>query len=507
MTESPVAGPSSLTARTVRGVAWTLSTSLGSRVIGLVGTLLLARYLAPAEYGDVTAASFVALTAFSITSLGVGTYLLSNRELDRGEVFHATCWFIATGAAALAAVWAVSGPLGAWLDAPDLVRYMPMFVAGALLDRLVFVPERMLIRTLRFRWISLSRAAGELVFTGLSLTLAMLGAGAMAIAWANLARAALRFALIVPAVDWRDWIEPHRLRGPALRRIIRYGSGVSLGSIATSLMRRWDNLLISRYFGNAVMGAYNYAYSIADTPAVAIGEPMSDVVAAAFPHAEGAGRQAALVRACTMVSLVMFPLAFGLGAVADTVVEAFFTRRWAGIAPMLMYLSILSAPRPLAQIVQSYLYAAQRVRIIVWLEWLSFGALMAAIAAFGSVLTGTAWFAGGADDGAIVATCGAVGAVFTLRTLALLWAVKRLDGVPLRRFLVPLLRPLVACAAMVAAILAARPAMGELSPRIRLVLEIALGAAVYLAGARLIFRDAAAEFIALVRSSIARRRG
>lgn len=503
MTESPTAGPSSLTARTVRGAAWTLSTSLVSRVVGMVGTFLLARYLVPAEYGDVMAAMIVTLTAFSVTSLGVGIYLISMpaAELGRDEVFHATCWFLATGVVALAVVWLLREPLSVWFEAPGLVRYMPIFVASALLDRIVFVPERMLIRKLRFRWISVSRAAGELLFTGLSLTLAARGGGAMSIAWANLARAALRTAAIVPAVGWREWLEPHRLRMAKLRPIMRYGVGVSVGSIATSMMRRWDNLLISRYFGNAVMGAYNYAYSIADTPAAAIGEQMSDVVAAAFPQAAGASRQAALVRACTMLSLVMFPLAFGLGAVSDTVVEAFFNRRWADIGPMLMFLSVLSAPRPMAQIVQSYLYAGGHVRTIVWLEWLSFGALMAAIAAFGAVLGGA-----GAGGAAIVWTCGAVGAVFVLRTVALLWAVKRLDGVPLRRFFAPLLRPLAACAAMVAVILAVRPELRGLPAVSRLAVEVAIGAAVYVAGALLVFRTAAAEFVELIRASVLRRR-
>lgn len=504
MTESPPVGPSSLTARTVRGAAWTLSTSLASRIVGMVGTFVLARYLVPAEYGDVTAAMIVTLSAFSITSLGVGIYLISSPTLGRDAVFHATCWFLVTGTAALGIAWALAAPLGAWFDAPGLVRYMPIFVASAMLDRLTFVPERMLIRKLRFRWISLSRGAGELVFTGLSLLLAARGVGAMSIAWANLARAALRAAAMVPAVPWRDWLEPHRLRMSVLRPIVRYGTGSAIGSIATAMMRRWDNLLVSHFFGSAVMGAYNYAYNIADTPAVAIGEQMSDVVAAAFPQATGAARQAALVRACTMVSLIMFPLAFGLAAVSDSVVHAFFNRRWDGVGPMLMCLAVLSAPRPIAQILQAYLFSAGRIRVIVWVEWASFATLMAAIAAFGVTLGGGA--GGGGVDAGVLWTCGAVGAVFVLRTLALLWAVQHIDGVPLRRFLLPLLRPLIACAAMVAAIAAVRPELHALAPITRLAIEVGLGAAVYLIGARLIFRDAAVDFVALIRSSVSRRR-
>lgn len=494
MTESPRPGPTSLTARTIRGVAWTLSTSLGARVVGLVGTLLLARYLAPAEYGEVTAASIVTVTAFSVSSLGVGIYLLSKTDLTRAEAFHATCWFLATGVAALGTVWALSEPIGGWLDAPNLGRYMPLFVLSALLDRISFAPERIMTRKLRFRWLSLSRAASELTYTALSLTLAALGFGAMSIVWAYLARAVLRLAAVVPAVSWREWIEPHRLRADTLREIIRWGVGISLTQVASFLMRRWDNLLVSRYFGNATMGTYNYAYNLAETPAVAIGEQMSDAVGASFPHAQDAKRQAALVRACTMISLVMFPLAFGLGAVADTVEQAFFVEKWAGVGTMLAFLAILSAPRPMAQILQAYFFASQRRRVVAWIEWLSLGALMGAIATAGrfTVL-------------GVLGTCGAVGVVFTLRTLALVWAVKQLDGVPLGRFLVPLLRPLVACVVMVVAILGARPALDGLAPIVRLIVEVTLGAAVYLAGARLIFRAAATEFLGLIRGSLARR--
>jgi lipopolysaccharide exporter len=388
-------------------------------------------------------------------------------------------------------VWALSGPLEVWLDAPTLGRFMPVLVASVLLDRITFVPERMLLRRLHFGRLSVSRAAGELTFTAASLALAVTGHGAMSIAWASLARAGVRCAITVTGVAWREWLEPHRLRMESLAKVLRSGVSVSVTSIAQFLMRRWDNLLISALYGNATMGAYNLAYSLADTPAVAIGEQMSDVVAASFPHAEPGKRQDALVRACLMISLVMFPLAFGLGAVAETVAAAFLDRKWVAVGPMLAFLAILSAPRPMAQIVQSYFYAGQQLRVVPSLEWLSLGIMMAGIATIGRL--------------SILWACGAVGVAFVLRTLALLVAVKRHDGIPLRRFLVPLLRPLAACVAMVAAIILVRPALGGLTPLIRLIVEVALGAAVYLAGARLIFRSAAVEFLGLLRSGIARK--
>jgi PST family polysaccharide transporter len=464
-----------------------LPTSLGSRAVGLVGTLLLARYLAPAEYGEVSAASILVTTASTMTAFGVGIYLVMNPTISRAETFHATCCFLVTGLVGLGIVWALCGPLGAWSGAPGLGRFMPLLVLCGLLDRVAYIPERVLIRRLRFRRLSLARAFGELAYTGASLALAALGAGAMAIVWGNLARSALRFAAIVLAVERREWLEPHRVRLATTLKIIRFGFNVSVTSIASFAMRRWDNLLVGRYFGPAAMGAYNYAYNLADTPAVAIGEQMSDVICASFPHIAGEKRAAALVRSLTMNSLVMLPLAFGLGAVGETVVQAFFDEKWSSVGTMLVFLSVVSAARPMTSMLHAYLYACERPSIVLALEWLSLAALVAAIPTVGRI--GIGW------------TCGAVGAVFVLRTLASLWVVSRLDAVPLSSFLLPLARPLVACAAMVAAIVAVRPALHG-SPATRLAIEVGLGAAVYLAGAFLIFRTAAREFVGLVRSAL-----
>lgn len=484
-------GGSTLTRRTVRGVVWTLSTSLGSRAVGLIGTLVLARFIAPAEYGEVSAAFVVTATATGVTTFGVGIYLVSNRDLSRAEVFHATCWFIVTGVVALGAAAALSGPLGTWSDAPHLARFMPLLVTSAVLDRVAYVPERMLVRTLRFGWVSVARALGELAYTGVSLAVGASGAGAIAVAWGVLARSALRFVAIVPAVGWREWLEPHALRLATMLRIVGYGMTVTMTSVATFAMRRWDNLLVSRYFGPAVMGAYNYAYNLADTPAGAVGEQVSDVVGASFPHAAPEQRGAGAVRACTMMAVIMFPLAFGLAAVSDTIVRTFFAERWADVGPMLAILSVISATRPMALVLLQYFWAGGRPRVVLWIEWLSLAAMVLAIASIGRV--GIRW------------ACASVSVVFVLRTLCALWEAHRLDRIPLSRFLAPMLGPLLASVGIVAAIAAARPWLHGVAPGSRLVIEMGIGAAVYAAGALVLFGSTVRELVALLRSGLARR--
>ncbi|HEX2458093.1 MAG TPA: oligosaccharide flippase family protein, partial [Vicinamibacterales bacterium] len=478
---------SSLRQRVVRSAAWTVPTSVGSRAVGLLGTLLLARYLAPTEYGVVMAAAIAATTASSATTFGVGIYLVANAKISRAEAFHASCWFLATGVAAVIGTMMLGGPLGRWSGAPGLAEFLPVLMLSTLLERIVYVPERLLVRNLRFGWLSVARAGGELTYTAVSVICAAQGGGAMAIAWGCLARSAVRFVAIVPAVGIREWLEPHRLQLATFLRIVGYGLNVSVASIVTFGMRRWDNLLISRYFGAASMGAYNYAYNLADTPATAIGDQLGDIVAASFPHVDQRRRAAALVHSCTMVSMIMFPLSIGLAAVAPTVVDTFFDSRWSNVGAMLMSLSALSIARPLGSILASYFYASRRPSVVLWLECASLMALVAAISTLGRV--GINW------------ACGCVGMVFVLRTLAGMWMVRRLDGVLISEFLLPMMRPLAACIAMAAGVSVARLALAGLTPPIQLLVEIAVGATIYIGAALLVARSQCGELLSAVRSA------
>ncbi len=327
-------------------------------------------------------------------------------------------------------------------------------------------------------------------YTGVSVSLAAHGVGPMAIAWGSLARSVFRFAAVVPAVDVREWLEPHRLRLATFLGIVGYGMNASLASVATFGMRRWDNLLISRYFGAGVMGAYNYAYNLADTPANAVGDQMSDVIAASFPHVDQRRRAEALVRSCTMVSMLMFPLSVGLAAVAPTVVDTFFDPEWSNVGAMLVSLSALSIARPIGSILASYFYASRRPRVVLWLEWSSLAGVVAVISTLGRV--GINW------------ACACVGAVFVLRTLAGIWVVRRLDGVLMSEFLLPMTRPLAASLAMAAGVSAVRLALVGLTPPLRLLVEVALGAMIYIGAVLLVARSTCDELLHAVRSAVAK---
>jgi len=485
----------SLVRKTVRGALWTITTGIGARIVGLVSTLAITRFVDPSEYGEVMVAAVLVMTASQFSTVGFGQYIVSNPGVSRETTFHATVFHVGLGIVALGAVLGVGGLFAPALEAPRMMQFLPGLALSALVDRLSFMPERVLVKELRFGVVASGRSAGELAYSGLSVALAVLGWGAMSLVAGNIARSVVRAAVFIGAADRRDWLEPCRLSLARTRELLAFGVPLAIGALCAFAARRWDNLVVARFFGPGAAGTYNLAYNLADVPAIQVGEQVGDVLVPSFARMDAERRPAALLRSLSLLGLVVFPLAVGLGAVAETVVEALLDPRWAAVAPMLMVLSALSITRPIGWTVTSYLQARQKTRLIMWLDAFRLAVLMIAILTLGRL--SPLW------------ACVAVGVAFGAHMLATFWAVRRIDGIPLLRSLASIAAPLLACVPMVVAVLLARRALAAVAPGtsvfVALVVEVLVGAIAYLAAALTVASGPLRELVGRVLDAVRRR--
>jgi len=380
------------------------------------------------------------------------------------------------------------------VQAPGMVAFLPGLALAALFDRVGYVPERILVRDLRFGALSAARSAAELGYSVVSVVLAAYGLGALAVVAGNLARSVLRSASFVGLVERRDWLEPSALTKDETRRLFAFGLPMALGASMSFAARRWDNLLVSHQFGPGPTGAYNLAYNLADVPAIQVGEQIGDVLLPSFARLEPERRADAFLRSISLLGLLVFPLAVGLGAVAPTLVVTLFDERWRSVGPMLVLLSALSVTRPVGWVVASYLQAAGRPGRIVWLEGIKLVCLLGGIATWGRATP--------------LHACVAVGVAFAIHAFASLWVLDRDAGVSMRGALTRLVPVLSACVPLVAGVLSVRwLARGHaLWPAFQLSLEVLAGAAGYLLGAWLVARRDTEDLLSRLRGALAAER-
>ena len=464
-----------------------MATGVGTRVVGLVGTLVLTRFIAPAEYGEVSAAAICVLSASQLVFFAFGQYLIANKS--RADVaFQAAVIHFGLGVVAMAAVFLLRGPLGLMLDAPDMGRFILGYAVAVLLERARMVPTALLVRDLRFRTVAIINSLGELTFTGTAVALAPRWGG-YAVMIGAIARSSLTFLLFTAAAPRIEWIQRSAIRKETLRRFFGYGAPIMLSSVADRAASTWDNLVVLRLFGPQVTGAYALSYSLAETPLIYVAERMGDVLMPAFSKMEPEERPAAVVRAAGLMALVVAPLGVGLGAVAPTIVRVFFDARWANMASILMVLSVMTVFQPVPWSAIAYLQAEKMTRPIMIMSIARALVLLALVAVLGW-LGGPVW------------SCAGVGVGYALHSVVTVVFTARVTPLAARPYFAAVLRPLLACVPMFLAVAALRIFLAQrhVPGGVSLAAEVLCGAAAYAAAAFALAGANVRELIRLVRT-------
>ncbi|MBA3542100.1 MAG: oligosaccharide flippase family protein, partial [Deltaproteobacteria bacterium] len=469
----------SIAQKAARGALWTVISSMGGRVIGVFGTLIMTRFMKPEIIGEVSDASILAMTASWISSVGFGPYaVVKGRGPDADEVtWHAVVFHLLLGTIAIGAIAAFGGRLMPLLDAPHAAAYVPGMALSVWIRRWGTIPERILTRQMKFRASGMAQIAGEIAYTGSALTLAAIGFCAatspgQAIVVANIVQSTAMVVILIRASGLRDWTTRTPLRWARITDMVKFGLPIMIQGVAHAASRSWDNLLISRYFGTATLGTYNMAYNLADIPAIQVGEQLALVLMPSMAELPPERRPAAFERSSALLSLIIFPLAVGLGLVAYPLIALILpANNWQDVAPLLVVLACLSIFRPITWVVSAYMEASSKTGRLMWIE---IGKTIA-------ILVGITMLA----RYGVRAAAAAVGLAFGLMAIAGVAMVLR-EGPSPSRLLLGFLRPLLACGVMGVATWGTEQGLVKVGydhPALLLFAEIIVGAVAYVIAA------------------------
>lgn len=481
----------SLTQKVASGAVWTISAGLISRFVGLIGTLIITRYLAPEVVGEITAATVLAFAASWVTQLGFNQYVLVRGGEGPGPVFHATMLSLGCAVVALALMALMASHLSSFFNAPHLDLYLPGMALSVFIRRLGSTPDKLLLRQMRFRMVAVATALGEMTYAVVAVTLVVFTElGGFGIVIGNIVQATVVTGITVVACGLSSWLAPIRLRWQRTKEILMFGLPLGAETVLSESARYGDKLLFAKLFGTATTGEYNLAYSLADLPAAYVGEQVSNILLPTLMQVDATKRKQVLVRAIGLLALATFPMAVGLAAIAHTLVDVLLPDRWQGVAPYLVVLAAVSVFRPINGLISQYLISVERNNILLGVEVIRVVVLFVGIAVLSLF-------------GPLVAAL-AVGLAAFAHTCGLLFAVHG-DGSVLRGLLSALWVPVVACVVMTTIVLGLRFVVGSVSGLGEVILlagEILSGACGYIAAMFIFGRAASREALVLVRGAL-----
>jgi O-antigen/teichoic acid export membrane protein len=330
--------PPSMSVRTA--AAWALVSQYTSFAIQFGASIVLARwFISPAELGLFSIAfAAVTLVAF-LQDFGVTRYINGERELTP-EKLH-TAFTISVGFAwgiALLAILA-SGPIAAFYHDPQLRPITLVIACSYLLVPLAIVPQATCQRRMDYKSNTMIEVGSSVANAATAITLALLGYGALALAWGAFAQQGAR--LVVS--QWRAGLMlpwPLRLEGAA--PVFKLGGTNSVLANCYSITGRAPELVIGRLIDNAAVGLFARASGLALQLRLLVAGAVTGVFYPAFRRVRDSGEPLGppYLRVVAAYTGVTWPAMAGIAVLSAPLVNLLYGPKWAAAAPLLGWIAL-----------------------------------------------------------------------------------------------------------------------------------------------------------------------
>jgi O-antigen/teichoic acid export membrane protein len=452
--------------RATSGMKWVGASQIVMQVIRTIGAIIVARLLAPEEYGLAMLALVFSSLVLVFSDLALGSALVQRNTItedDRSTAFWIT---VASGLAFTVIGVATSGLVARLYGEPDVQPLLTVLSLSFILTALGATQQSLLLREMSFARLETLLVVAALAGAATAVALAAAGTGAWAIIGQQLAMAAVGSALMWRASPWR----PHLRFSKASARDLGGFSGPLVGHRLLFYMHQnADRLIIGRALGPAALGAYAIAYNVMLQPAARIASPVTRVLAPVFARMqdEPARIAAAWAKATRLVGAIAIPALTGVIVVAPDFVPVVLGEQWRAAIPVIQLLAVVGMVQAVQAVNVDILMARDRTSTLLRY---SLGFCGAHIVAF---LVGVHWGIVG------VAAAYAVSSALVEPTLTILTA--RALGVSPMVFVRSLSGVVQAAGGMGLIVLAARVMMvdADVPPAARLVALSVLGAVVF----------------------------
>ena len=487
--DDPVADD--LTAGTVRGTLWNGATFFLSKILLLVGTMVLARLLAPEMFGLVAIGLVIVSYLDVVADLGSGPAVVYRQVSSRAELDRMcdTALSIAVlSGLVLTAVLLGSAPLIAQLfHEPEATGVVRGLALAFLFTTLGIIHDNRLKKRLDFRRRFLPETGRAVIKTAVQIGLALAGAGVWSLVWGQVAGASAGSLLYWLVSDWRPRF---RLEFDLARALLRFGLPVTLLSILSILTTTVDQLVVGQRLDAEALGYYTIALRIPDMTVLSICYIVSAALFPAYARVQDDPEQLSrgFRKTLRVVAVVVVPMGVGLILVAPDLLPLFFGWQWTAAVPIMQWLAGYALVRALSFNIGDLYKATGRPGVVniltsVRLVLLVVGLVVAA--GFGVV--------------AVAVAMAVVGAVLTVVELVVAGRLLRCSPFALAGEYLPALAGGAVLAVVVLGVNLVLPT--DVAPLLRLAVDVAVGGAGYVLGLVVLAPATFKTFLALLRRS------
>ncbi len=322
-----------------RAFVWASAGRYLTMAINLLATLILARLLAPQEYGVTVVGGAVFAVAEALRALGGGAYLIQKQDLARDDI--RACFTVSFLATVLIAgvLLLLAEPLARFFAMPQLAAYVRVAALGYVTGPFTYPIGALLSRRLAFGRIAAVGVAASAVYAGVSVLLALRGFSYMSFAWAG--AASTTTSMLCYLMLWQD----RSIFRPNFRRwgsVLNFGVYDSATALITQVADSLPYFIFGKLFTPEAVGLAQRAVMLCLMPERVILAGVSAVALPAFAQEarEGRGVRGSYLRAIELVTAAQWPSLLLLALLAHSLVSILLGSQWLAAAPLMRILAI-----------------------------------------------------------------------------------------------------------------------------------------------------------------------
>ncbi|KAB2880963.1 lipopolysaccharide biosynthesis protein [bacterium] len=339
-----------LTAKAFHGLKWSYFGTVINTVTQIAFTAIMARLLDPPSFGLMAMANVVIRFGSYFAQMGISPAIIQKKEIEEKDIQAAFTLSFILGLIFFLLIFLLA-PFSVYVfdnvEVIPILRYMAIsFIAIGFFNTSL----GLLRRNLQFKLVSLFEVLSFVLGYGLiSVVAAYMGMGV----W-SLVIGALTQQLVMALLCYISVRHPLRFvwKWSGYFWLYSFGGRVSVINFIEFLSANLDTFVIGRYLGPNSLGVYNRAYMLINLPAYQLANSLNKVIFPSFSKIQSdiPKLKRAYASSITLLSVILFPVCFGVIPAAKEVVLVILGDQWSGAVPVLQILAVATSFNLLAHI-------------------------------------------------------------------------------------------------------------------------------------------------------------
>jgi O-antigen/teichoic acid export membrane protein len=331
--------PESLSKKVVRGGMWVFGLRITNRGLGFIRTIILARLLAPSDFGLLGIAMLAISTLETFSQTGFQAALIQKKE--NVESYLDTAWTVsAIRGILLFLILFLSAPLVAtFFNSPQATLVIKVIAVSTLLSGFRNIGILFFQKELEFNKQFIYELSATLVDLTIAIILAFILRNVWALVWGGLAANFVRLFMSYILHPYR----PHvRLNKGEFKELFGFGKWVLGSSILVFIGAYIDDIFVGKMLGATALGFYQMAYRISSMPATEITYVIASVAFPAYSKVQDSQvmLQQAYFRIMRLTVAISIPMAVGIVFLAPEFINIFLGEKWISIVPAMRLLAV-----------------------------------------------------------------------------------------------------------------------------------------------------------------------